>query len=164
MSRFSFTVAFLLPVKAEKSKNFRELLKYARLMGFHIGLSRCVNNSKLLLRFGKAHCGALEVASLFVALHLLATQRKEDLIIVGTIDATKFQHCFFATLSIEKIHDWTSHLMKRLASSDVDAQGPVRRLPYQKYNRPRTTSEERAAKSKSSAFDVTDGPEPRVLH
>ena len=101
MKEFSYTVAFLLPVKAEKTKNFKELLKYSEAMGFQSRLSHCIGNSKVLLRTGKAACTPLEVANLLIALHLLATQRKEDVVIVGAIDPTDTASSFgsFATRS-----------------------------------------------------------------
>ncbi len=161
MTDFSFTVAFLLPVKAEKTKNFRELLKYSEAMGFQARLSRCIGNSKVLLRVGKPACTPLEVANLLIALHLLATQRKEDVVIVGTIDGVKYQHRLFATLSIEKIRNWSGHLSARLASDTTDAQtGPRESTrPTGKRLVKAPTSEEKAP-----IVVIPEGNEPRVWH
>ena len=137
MKDFRFTVAFLLPVKAEKSKNYRELLKYAEIMGFQARSSRCIGDSKILLRVGKVASTPLEVANLLIALHLLATQRKEDVVIVGTVDHVKYQHRLFATLSIEKIRNWSDHLFNGVAINKAGAESrsprtaspPETRLP-----------------------------------
>ena len=125
MMDFSFTVAFLLPAKARKTKNFRQLLEYSHDMGFQTLLSDCINNTKVLLRLGKRRCSPMQMANLFIALHLLTTQRKEDLIMVGSVDGAKYQHCLFATLSIEKIRNWTSHLMERLAARGTSQHSPL---------------------------------------
>jgi hypothetical protein len=117
MNTFTYTVAFMLPVKAKRTKNFRELLEYAHSMGFGFLVSSCLDNSELLLRAGKARCTPLELANLLTALHLLATQRRQDLIIVGRINQVKYQHCLFATLSIEKLRHWSEHLTNLLATN-----------------------------------------------
>ena len=117
MNTFTYTVAFMLPEKAKRTKNFRELLEYARSMGFEFLVSNCLDNSELLLRAGKVRCTPLEVANLLIALHLLATQRRQDLIIVGRINQVKYQHCLFATLSIEKLRHWSQHLTNMLATN-----------------------------------------------
>ena len=70
------------------------------------------------------------MADLLIALHLLATQRREDLIIVGTIDRVKYQHCLFATLSIEKLSNWSEHLanvLTRNRSDEDPSPGDYRR-------------------------------------
>ncbi len=117
MNTFTYTVAFMLPVKAKRTKNFRELLEYAHLMGFEFLVSNCLDNSKLLLRSGKVRCTPPEVANLLIALHLLATQRRQDLIIVGRTNQVKYQHCLFATLSIEKLRHWSQYLTNMLATN-----------------------------------------------
>ena len=117
MNTFTYTVAFMLPEKAKRTKNFRELLEYARSMGFEFLVSNCLDNSELLLRAGKVRCTPLEVANLLIALHLLATQRRQDLIIVGRINQVKYHHCLFATLSIEKLRHWSQHLTNMLATN-----------------------------------------------
>ena len=161
MKEFSYTVAFLLPVKAEKTKNFKELLKYSEAMGFQSRLSHCIGNSKVLLRTGKAACTPLEVANLLIALHLLATQRKEDVVIVGAIDGVKYQQRLFATLSIEKIRNWSEHLSDRLApdrsgsqTSDQELTRPAKKrlqkLPAPEQNAPIVV--------------IPDGDVPRVWH
>ena len=159
MKDFSFTVAFLLPVKAEKTKNFRELLKYSDDLGFKTSFSRCIGDSQILLRAGKRACTPLQVANLLIALHLLATQRKEDVIIVGAVDGVKYQHRLFATLSIEKIRNWTTHLSDKLAAGLADGQTvatePVRptgkRLPKVP-----------VSEGKAPVVLVPGGDEPRV--
>jgi hypothetical protein len=166
MSEFSFTVAFLLPAKAEHTKNFRELRKYAHSMGFRTLLSRCQNDSKLLLRAFGVSCGLLEVASLFIALHLLAAQRREDLIMVGRIDGRKYEHRLFATLSIERIADWSRHLAKRLASGESQKDGPFhgpghpQEAGSRKIRRAQTTG----SGTRTSVTVFPDESEPRVLH
>jgi len=105
----------MLPVKAKRTKNFRELLEYAHSMGLEFQVSNCLDNSELLLRAGKVRCTPQEVANLLIALHLLGTQRRKDLIIVGRINQMKYQHCLFATLSIEKLRHWSEHLTNMLA-------------------------------------------------
>ncbi len=117
MNTFTYTVAFMLPVKAKRTKNFRELVEYAHSMGFDFLVSNCLDNSELLLRAGKVRCTPLEVANLLIALHLLATQRRQDLIIVGRINQVRYQHCLFATLSIEKLRHWSQHLTNMLATN-----------------------------------------------
>ena len=117
MNTFTYTVAFMLPAKARRTKNFGELLEYAHSMGFEFLVSDCLDKGGLLLRAGKAHCTPMEVANLLIALHLLATQRRQDLIIVGRINQVKYQHCLFATLSIEKIRHWSQHLNNLLATN-----------------------------------------------
>ena len=117
INTFTYTVAFRLPVKASRTKNFRELLEYAHSMGFEFLVSNCLDNSKLLLRAGKVRCTPPEVANLLIALHLLATQRRQDLFIVGRINQVKYQHCLFATLSIEKLRHWSQHLTNMLATN-----------------------------------------------
>ena len=117
MNTFRYTVAFMLPVKAKRTKNFRELLEYAHSMAFEFLVSDCLDNSELLLRAGKVRCTPLEVANLLIALHLLATQRRQDLIIVGRINQVKYQHRLFATLSIEKLRHWSQHLTNMLATN-----------------------------------------------
>jgi hypothetical protein len=122
MNTFTYTVAFMLPVKAKRTKNFRELLEYAYSMGFEFLVSECLDNSGLLLRAGKVGCTPQEVANLLIALHLLASQRRQDLIIVGRINQVKYQHCLFATLSIEKLRHWSQHLTNMLATNRPDKQ------------------------------------------
>jgi len=119
MNTFTYTVAFMLPAKAKKTKNYRELLEYAQSMGFKFLVSGCLDNSELLLRARKTRCTPLELANLLMALHLLATQRRQDLIIVGRINQAKYQHCLFATLSIEKIRHWSQHLTNLLATNNL---------------------------------------------
>jgi len=119
MNTFTYTVAFMLPVKAKRTKNFRELVEYAHSMGFEFLVSNCLDNSELLLRAGKVRCTPLEVANLLIALHLLATQRRQDLIIVGRINQVKYQHCLFATLSIEKLRHWSQHLTNTLTTNGL---------------------------------------------
>jgi hypothetical protein len=166
MSDFSFTVAFLLPAKAEHTKNFRELQRYAHSMGFRILLSRCLNDSKLLLRAFRLNCGPLEVASLFIALHLLAAQRREDLILVGRIDGRKYEHRLFATLSIEKIADWSHHLMKRLISGESPNDGPFHRPGHREKAGPLKIRRARTPRSETrtpvAVFPRESGR--RVLH
>jgi len=164
MNAFKYTVAFLLPVKAKGTKNFRELLKYAHSMGFDFLISNCLNDSKLLLRAAKVRCTPLEVANLLIALHLLATQRREDLIIVGTIDQVKYQHCLFATLSIEKLRNWSQHLANMLATnrlSEEVSRGAAARKHEDRPAKPREVHTNRA-EGKSPITAVVD--EPRVLH
>ena len=165
MKDFRFTVAFLLPVKAEKTKNFRELLKYAEAMGFHTRFSRCIGGSKILLTAGKVACAPLEVANLLIALHLLATQRKEDVIIVGTIDQVKYQHRLFATLSIEKIRNWSEHLSNRVATDESDAESRSQRiaLPPEK-RQPRTPPQTPESEEKTPLVVIPEGNQARVLH
>jgi hypothetical protein len=124
MNTFTYTVAFMLPAKAKRTKNFRELLEYARSMGFEFLVSNCLDNSELLLRARKARCTPLELANLLMALHLLATQRRQDLIIVGRINQVKYQHCLFATLSIEKIRHWSQHMTNMLATNSLYEEAP----------------------------------------
>ncbi len=166
MRDFSFTVAFLLPAKARKTKNFRQLLKYARDLGFRTLLSDCINNTRILLRIGKARCDPMEVANLFIALHLLTTQRKEDLIMVGTVDQAKYQHCLFATLSIEKMRNWTGHLMARLAGKTSHRESPLPTpaplVASESAVTSRTGASEPAVK-KPLHVELSD-TEPRVLH
>lgn len=166
MSDFSFTVAFLLPAKAEHTKNFRELRKYAHTMGFRTLLSKCQNDSKLLLRTFRVGCGPLEVASLFIALHLLAAQRKEDLIMVGRINGRKYEHRLFATLSIERIADWSRHLMKRLASGDSQKEGPFQGPGHQQEGGPpRIRRAQKTGSETRTSVTVFPGEsELRVLH
>lgn len=165
MKDFRFTVAFLLPAKAEKSKNFRELLKYAEAMGFQVRFSRCIGDSKILLRAGKVACTPLEVANLLIALHLLATQRREDVIMVGTIDRRKYQHRLFATLSIEKIRNWSDHLSSRVATDESDAESrsrPIASPPETR--RPRTPPQAPESEEKTPLVVIPEGNQPRVLH
>ena len=122
MNTFTYTVAFMLPAKARRTKNFGELLEYAHSMGFEFLVSDCLDNNGLLLRAAKDRCTPLEVANLLIALHLLATQRRQDLIIVGRINQVKYQHCLFATLSIEKIRHWSQHLTNMLAINRFDEE------------------------------------------
>jgi hypothetical protein len=119
---FTYTVAFMLPAKAKRSKNFQELLEYARSMGIGFLISDCLDNSQLLLRAAKVRCTPQDVANLHVALHLLASQRRQNLIIVGSINHVKYQHCLFATLSIEKLRHWSQHLTEMLATSRSDEE------------------------------------------
>ncbi len=146
MKDFKFTVAFLLPAKAEKTKNFKELLRYGDAMGFQSRLSRCLDNSKILFRVGKPACTPIEVANLLIALHLLATQRKEDVVIVGTVDGVKYQHRLFATLSIEKIRNWSGHLTSRLATGEPQAWDQAVEVPRppEKRRLEASTTEEKA--------------------
>ena len=164
MRDFSFTVAFLLPAKARKTKNFRQLLKYARDLGFRTLLSDCIKNTRILLRIGKPRCNPMEVANLFIALHLLTTQRKEDLIMVGTVDQAKYQHCLFATLSIEKMRNWTGHLMARLAgkTSYQESPLPAPLVASESAVTSRTEASDPAVK-KPMHVELSD-TEPRVLH
>jgi len=166
MSDFRFTVAFLLPEKARRTKNFRELLSYAHSMGFQTLLSSCQNDSMLLLRAGKPRCTPLEVANLFIALHLLAAQRRKDLIIVGTIDQSKYEHCLFATLSIEKFHNWSHHLMNKLAGRDVSEAEPLQAHPGPQADRPPATeqTESTQADTTKPLTVVMSDDEARVLH
>lgn len=162
VSGFKFTVAFLLPVKAKGTKNFRELLKYAHFMGFQVLISNCLGNSKLLLRAGTARCTPLEVANLLIALHLLATQRREDLIIVGTIDHVKYQHCLFATLSIEKIRNWSQHLANTLARNRSYEEASRGTAPREHEDRPAIPGKVPTAEVKTPLTAVVG--EQRVLH
>lgn len=166
MSDFRFTVAFMLPEKVRRTKNFCELLDYAHSMDFQTSLSSCLNDSQVLLRAGKAHCSPLEVANLFVALHLLVAQRKQDLIIVGTIDQTKYEHCLFATLSIEKIRHWSEHLMNRLAGRDVSEEEPLQAPSGPQEERPPATGQTESTQSDTSKplTVVLSDNEARVLH
>ena len=122
MNTFTYTVAFMLPAKARRTKNFGELLEYAHSMGFEFLVSDCLANNGLLLRAAKVRCTPLEVANLLIALHLLATQRRQDLIIVGRINQVKYHHCLFATLSIEKLRHWSQHLTNMLATNSLDEE------------------------------------------
>jgi hypothetical protein len=122
MNTFTYTVAFMLPAKVRRTKNFGELLEYAHSMGFEFLVSDCLNNNGLLLRVAKVRCSPLEAANLLIALHLLAAQRRQDLIIVGRINQVKYQHCLFATLSIEKIRHWSQHLTNMLATNRLDEE------------------------------------------
>ena len=161
MKDFKFTVAFLLPAKAEKTKNFKELLRYGDAMGFQSRLSRCLDNSKILFRVGKPACTPLEVANLLIALHLLATQRKEDVVIVGMIDGVKYQHRLFATLSIEKIRNWSEHLSSRLATRDPRARSQAAELPPAPERR---DSEASSTEEKAPIVVIPNTAEPRVWH
>ena len=166
MTDFSFTMAFLLPSKARKTKNFRELLKYAHYLGFQTLLSNCINNTKVLLRLRKARCNPVEVANLFIAVHLVTSQRKEDLIMVGTVDQTKYQHCLFATLSIQKMRNWTDHLMARLARREAYEKAPFRGPAPPPASRSPGAGPRPAGKpavKKPVPVDLTD-TQPRVLH
>ena len=165
MKDFRFTVAFLLPAKAGKSKNFRELLKYAEDMGFQARFSYCIDNSKILLRAGKVACTPLEVANLLIALHLLATQRKEDVVIVGAIDRVKYQHRLFATMSIERIRNWSDHLSNRAATDESDTEsspGPIAAPPEKQV--PRTPPQTPESEEKAPLVVIPEGDQPRVLH
>lgn len=164
MNAFKYTVAFLLPVKAKGTKNFRELLEYARSMGFQFLISNCMGNSRLLLRAGKVHCTPLEVANLLIALHLLATQRREDLIIVGTIDQAKYQHRLFATLSIAKLRSWSQHLADMLAANRLCEEASLAVAARKHEDRPHEPEQVHATKAqvKKPMRAVVD--EPRVLH
>ncbi len=165
MKDFSFTVAFLLPVKAEKTKNFRELLKYADGLGFKTRLSRCIGDSKILLRAGKLACKPLEVANLLIALHLLATQRKEDVVIVGAVDGVKYQHRLFATLSIEKIRNWSDHLSNKAATDQSDAENRSRPITSRPQKRlPKTPPQAPESEEKAPLVVIPKGGQPRVLH
>ena len=136
MNTFTYTVAFLLPAKAKRTKNFRELLEYARSMGFEFLVSNCLDNSELLLRAGKVRCTPLEVANLLIALHLLATQRRQDLIIVGRINQVKYQHRLFATLSIEKLRHWSQHLTNTLVTNSLHEEASQGVAPRKHQGRP----------------------------
>ena len=162
ISAFRYTVAFLLPVAAKGTKNFRELIEYARAMGFGFLISRCMGNSRLLLRGGKAHCTPLEMANLLIALHLLATQRREDLIIVGTIDQVRYQHCLFATLSIEKIRHWSQHLTNMLARNRLYEEASRGAEPGEHKDRQSMPGKVHKADVETPLTAVVR--EPRVLH
>ncbi len=165
MKDFRFTVAFLLPAKAGKSKNFRELLKYAEDMGFQARFSYCIDNSKILLRAGKVACTPLEVANLLIALHLLATQRKEDVVIVGAIDHVKYQHRLFATLSIEKIRNWSDHLSNKAATDESDTENRSRPITSPPEKRlPKTPPQAPESEEKAPLVVIPKGDQPRVLH
>ena len=162
MNRFTYTVAFMLPVKAKRTKNFRELLEYAHSMGFEFLVSSCLGNSQLLLRTGKVRCTPQEVANLLIALHLLATQRRQDLIIVGRINQVKYQHCLFATLSIEKLRHWSHHLTKMLGTNRLyeKASGGVAPRKYE--GGPSKPTDVHRAEVTTPLTSVVD--EQRVLH
>ena len=161
MNTFTYTVAFLLPVQAKTTKNFRELLEYARSMGFEFQVSSCLDSSSLLLRAGKVRCTPQEVASLLIGLHLLATQRRQDLIIVGRINQVKYQHCLFATLSIEKLRHWSQHLTDMLAANRLDEKTSRGLSPRKHEGGPSKPKDVRKPKPVPLTSVVE---QPRVLH
>lgn len=120
MANFAFHVATLINNKAIETKNFNELLDYARSMGFHVATTPSCNE-RSIVHFGKRDTGLLEVTDLLIGLHLLATQRHEDLTLVGKIDEHKFAHRLFGTLSIEKLRNWTSHLHEVMQQAQQSA-------------------------------------------
>jgi len=120
MANFSFNVATLIHNKALNSKNFKELLDFAGAMGFHTATTPSCNE-RSILHFGKRDTALLEVTDLLIALHLFATQRHEDLTLVGKIDDRKFAHRLFGTLSIEKLRNWTGHLHEVMQHSQENA-------------------------------------------
>jgi hypothetical protein len=120
MAHFSFHVATLIHNKALNSKNFKELLDFAGTLGFHAATTPSCNE-RSILHLGKRQTAILEVTDLLIALHLFATQRHEDLTLVGKIDDHKFAHRIFGTLSIEKLRNWTSHLHEVMHQTQVDA-------------------------------------------
>ena len=164
MNAFKYTVAFLLPVKAKGTKNFRELLEYARAMGFEFLITSCMGNSRLLLRAGKARCTHLELADLLIALHLLATQRREDLIIVGTIDQAKYQHRLFATLSIEKLRSWSQHLADMLVANRLREEASQDVAARKHEDGPQTPEQVHATKTQVKQPIPAVVDERRVLH
>jgi hypothetical protein len=162
MNTFTYTVAFMLPVKAKRTKNFRELLEYARSMGFEFLVSDCLDNSALLLRAAKVRCTPQEVANLLIALHLLATQRRHDLIIVGRINQVKYQHCLFATLSIEKLRHWSQHLTNMLAADRMYAEAPRGIAPRKNQGGSSRSTDVHVVEVTTPLTSVVD--EQRVLH
>ncbi|MDH5545840.1 MAG: hypothetical protein OEZ43_09620 [Gammaproteobacteria bacterium] len=120
MSNFSFQITTLIQNKAINSKNFKELLDFAASLGFHsVTTPSCAE--KTLLHIGKRETGLLEVTDLLIALHLFATQRHEDLTLVGKMDEHKFSHRLFGTLSIEKLHNWSNHLHDVMRKTQIVA-------------------------------------------
>ena len=152
----------MLPAKARRTKNFGELLEYAHSMGFEFLVSDCLDNNGLLLRAAKVRCTPLEVANLLIALHLLATQRRQDLIIVGRINQVKYQHCLFATLSIEKLRHWSQHLTHMLAANRLDEEASPGVAPREHEGRPPKPTGRHTAVVTIPRRSVVD--EQRVLH
>ena len=111
MSTFSFHLATLIDDKATKSKNYKELVEFSHSMGFHVVVTP-VANGRDILHVGKRETALLEVTDLLIALHMFATQRHQDLILVGKIDDHKFTHRLFGTLSIEKLRNWSANLQE----------------------------------------------------
>jgi len=162
INTFTYTVAFRLPVKASRTKNFRELLEYAHSMGFEFLVSNCLDNNELLLRAGKVGCTPQEVANLLIALHLLASQRRQDLIIVGRINQVKYQHCLFATLSIEKLRHWSQHLTNMLATNRLYKEASRGIAPRKRKGGPFKPTYVRTDKETPPLTSVVD--EQRALH
>lgn len=162
INTFTYTVAFRLPVKASRTKNFRELLEYAHSMGFEFLVSNCLDNNELLLRAGKVCCTPQEVANLLIALHLLASQRRQDLIIVGRINQVKYQHCLFATLSIEKLRHWSQHLTNMLATNRLSKEASRGIAPRKHKGGPFKPTYVRTAKVTPPLPSVVD--KQRALH
>jgi hypothetical protein len=113
MRAVSFELATLIPESAVNSKNFNELLQYIELMGFHAAFVHTHKDERIILRAGKKSSTILEVIEVFVALHLFAAQRKQDLVVVGKFDGEKYQHRVFGTLSIQKLRHWTESLARQ---------------------------------------------------
>ena len=105
-------LATLLPETALKSKNFNELLDYAKFLGFQSVFTETGKEKHILLRLGKKHATMLDLSDVLIALHLFAAQRHQDLVVAGRLDEQKFHHCLFGTLSIAKIRNWALHLQE----------------------------------------------------
>lgn len=103
-------IATLLPDSALKSKNFGELVEYAKALGFQVAHTETGKEKHILLRIGKKSATMLDLTDILIAMHLFAAQRHQDLVVAGRLDEHKFHHCLFGTLSIEKIKNWTLHL------------------------------------------------------